>query len=238
MNPIRGIHTLNEHIFDVIDTEEKAYWLGFLYADGYVYCSNNHYYCQLRMQARDKAHIELFKNFVQTSVDIEGGYTTVAIGTGSGKEHYSYRLTLSSKTLVDSLIRHGCVQSKTLIVRFPSIESVPQNLVKHFIRGYFDGDGSICADIVKNGKTPTLLFQVCGTKDMLEHIAAAVGIDNKPKQRGNYYDLRCKGNIKAMNIFDYLYNGATIYLERKYKIYSETKHQYQNSRPRTNSLKF
>ena len=57
--------TFDEHSFDVIDTEEKAYWLGFLYADGNV--SNTKNEVGITLQSSDIKHLYKFKTFLKSS---------------------------------------------------------------------------------------------------------------------------------------------------------------------------
>lgn len=105
-------------------------------------------------------------------------------------------------------------------MKFPTEHQVPSDLLNHFIRGYFDRDGCIHID---NSKTPSILFQLCGTYDVLNKIKNIFNISANIKNIGNVYELRCKGNKKALKIFDTLYSKSSIHLERKYNIYSQFK---------------
>lgn len=203
---------LDENFFEAIDTEEKAYWLGFLYADGNISNIN----IELTLKYDDINHLENFKKAIKTDATITDGYRKCDISTNPDKQLRYARLIVTSTKMVNDLIKLGCISNKSLALTFPTKEQVPNHLLIHFIRGYFDGDGCVYID---KSKTPSFLFQVCGTYDMLIHIKSYFDIKANVRKIGNYYDLRCKGNIKATNIFDTLYKDATIYLQRKYDIY-------------------
>jgi hypothetical protein len=201
------MHTVNDDIFDVIDTEEKAYWLGFLYADGYVY-NQTSYSLELTLAEKDKLHLEKFKSFIGSTSELE--HKKVSINQ---KHFNAYRLTVCSKNISDALINLGCVQNKSLKLKFPT--KVPYELINHFMRGYFDGDGSIGC------YSNSLRFSVLGTKEFLDGYKEVLckesnlNTDNKYEMNGKAFVLRFGGNIKVKKIYDFLYKDATIYLERK-----------------------
>ena len=115
-------------IFETIDTEEKAYWLGFLYADGSV--SSKEHKIELGLAEQDLKQIEKFRDFIGIMNKISYRSTTK-----------SYRYSFRSESCKEDLIKQGCVPKKSLILNFPTENQVPKNLIRHFIRGYFDGDG-------------------------------------------------------------------------------------------------
>ena len=196
-------HTCNEDIFEKIDNEEKAYWLGFLYADGYV--NNNG--IELTLSEIDKEHIEKFKNFLNASNNLKYKEQTKA-----------YRLSIYSTKIAKDLTNLGCYKNKSLTLQFPTEEQVPKELIHHFMRGYFDGDGCIC--IPKAKYKPQRHFSVIGTKDFLDkydEIILNLGVNKtKYSSEGQAYSVKHCGNIQVQKIYDFLYKNATIYLDRKY----------------------
>jgi hypothetical protein len=118
----------NIDIFQNIDTEEKAYWLGFLYADGCVHSQENK--IELGLAEKDYEHLNKFRNFLQIKNKIAYRDSTK-----------SYRLSFRSKKSKQDLIALGYIPCKSLLLHFPNSQQVPDYLIKHFIRGYFDGDG-------------------------------------------------------------------------------------------------
>ena len=122
--------------FEIIDTEEKAYWLGFMFADGYIVDYSNRY-------GEDKFGITLHSDDIETLEKFrESIKSTNPITDVSSNGRSLRRIIMSSQKTVDDLISHGCVKQKSLILKPPI--NVPDDLIQHFIRGFFDGDGSIC----------------------------------------------------------------------------------------------
>jgi hypothetical protein len=127
----RRQYALNEHYFDQIDTPNKAYILGFLYADG----SNNISKCTVSMSLEDKDKEILEKirieigsekplEFLDYSNKHDFGYTY----------NNQYRLLMFSAHMCKTLQEHGMVPNKSLILSFPDIN---HNLLSHFVRGFF-----------------------------------------------------------------------------------------------------
>ncbi len=133
----------NKDYFKVIDTEEKAYWLGFLYADGCINelhkngktCSMN---LELTLAKVDKEHLEKFAKAIETNVPIKQ-----RISRYKGKEYVSNRIIINSTKMCKDLCDLKCIPNKTYGIRFPDTNIVPKCFMKDFLRGFFDGDGCI-----------------------------------------------------------------------------------------------
>lgn len=210
----RKKYTSQEDIFEVIDTEEKAYWLGFLYADGYISKLNDN--VQLIIQNRDYDHLCKFKEFCKSDHPIK--YTEHVRDTGYIVKANS--ISIYSKKMHSDLINKGCYVCKTPMIKFPTEKQVPHEMMRHFIRGYMDGDGTIGID-----KT-NIFVGFVGTTEFLDGLQKIFKTNNKLFKTGKNniaFTYKVKGNIKALNILNYLYDDATIYLERKHEIY--TKHK-------------
>ena len=204
--------TIDETVFDVIDTEEKAYWLGFMYADGCVYAKE--FRIELSLQGSDTEHLQKFANFLKsTKQDLVKVYKNYKHG-----KYDRCRVSVRSKHLWESLNNKGCIPNKSLLLTFP-INIVPTHLIKHFIRGYVDGDGCLC--ITDPHK---IELNILGTLDFLKGIINNLPLDKdypiyKVKNK-NYYttNLWCSTAVK---IIKFLYKDASIYLNRKYEKYLE-----------------
>lgn len=196
--------------FEKIDTERKAYWLGFLYADGCVYeKSENNKIVILQLHPDDKYIINEFLKDINSDRPIytdKKGYVSTCIG---------------NTKMANDLINLGCVPRKSLILKFPSEEIVPQNLIRHFIRGYMDGDGCISTYyILKKGRhIPSFVCEIkfIGTYDMLNGIKMFFNSDknvliNKHSKNSCQISFRCK---KYLDKVYSLYEGATIHMVRK-----------------------
>ena len=206
---------VNENAFEKINNEYTAYWLGFLYADGYN--NEDDFSVALGLQQLDHDHVVKFANFLQ--VDPSKVKDFSCFNKKFNKTSHKSSLVIHSKKLSNDLARHGCVQAKSLILKFPQF--LDPKLHNHFIRGYFDGDGSLCVRKLQH----EYKFNLAGTNDTLTNIKDIlkqnINAHSKITQRNKIYLLDSSGNMQIKNIMDYLYKDATIYLERKYLIYKE-----------------
>ena len=212
----------NEKIFDCIDSEEKAYWLGFLYADGYVETVDKKHHLVLALAKKDRQHIERFNNFLQSNYPIHD--YIIKTGEFSGKE-YS-KVMLNSPHLVETLISYGCTPRKSLTLKFPDFNIFKsQSLINHFIRGYFDGDGSVFISNEKHWRNGTMTkvihYRFVGTEEFLQQIDFQINLKGckKKKKRSQAWELAYKRKKKVLPFFKYLYEDATVYLDRKRDIF-------------------
>jgi hypothetical protein len=209
-------YNLNENFFNVIDTEEKAYWLGFLYADGNI--SGDRNVVALSLAKKDEDHLLKFRHDISAENPIH--YKDVK-SKNTGEILSAVTLSLCSGKLREDLIKNGCMPNKTFILKYPNYEIVPQNLQRHFIRGMFDGDGCITYSIDSYDR-PKISFQILGTLDIvtgiLNEIMNSGVIKNNPKivKAGNIYKLLILGKYNAMQIMNYLYFNSNTFLQRKY----------------------
>lgn len=203
----------DEHKFKKIDTEEKAYWLGFLDADGCIHNGKNYDYgIELGLQEQDYNHLVKFKDFI--GKDNKICYR---------EKINSYRYQFKNKTMNQDLINLGCIPHKSLILKFPNEDQVPDNLLIPFIRGYFDGDGSFwfknkigmnilsSKDFLNGLKNRIKLFKDCSLYPVhYENLNGAYRIQTGDKEKIDFF-------------LDLIYKDANIYLDRKYKKYLEYK---------------
>ena len=140
------------NVFEEINTEEKAYWLGFLYADGNVSKDDN----RISLCIKDLEHMEKFAKFIGKDIRIK---------TKIVKNKPYFLVFFRSEKMKNDLINKGCIPQKSLILKFPEKEILPENLQIPFIRGYFDGDG--CISKIKEGRT---IISLIGTFDFLEKV--------------------------------------------------------------------
>lgn len=205
-------------IFDIIDTEEKAYWLGFLYADGYI--STDRDTVELSLMGNDTSHLEKFRAFLHCSNPIGIGKAVC-----DNKSFSRCRLHLANKHFHDQLSALGCVPKKSLTLKFPNLSIFSsENLVIPFIRGYFDGDG--CVTHTNKGELEMIIV---GTKEMLDgiklwcpNIFGSTIHKDKRHPDSNTFTLVCTCN-KATDLGHLLYDNASIYLQRKYDKFNELK---------------
>ena len=218
-------YTLNENYFEIINTEHKAYWLGFIAADGCI--TETNYFA---MSLKDKEIL------LELKKDLE--YTGDIYITSSSTEDYKYyRINFSSKKLCDDLRNLGIYENKSLT--YDNLPDISDDLMPHFIRGYFDGDGSINSYYVrkytdkkgkqKKRKTPLLRFSfgIVATEnfcvELNNYLKNIINYDGKINKHNtkpvSYYNICDKKAMKRF--YNYIYNNATIYLVRKYNIWQD-----------------
>lgn len=206
---------VNENFFKNIDTEEKAYWLGFLYADGCVYKKHDKSghekggSIELCLQERDKYHIQNFLDDIESTAPISNRIVKL-----NEKEYYANRACVSSIKMVNDLIYHGCFENKSLTLQPPT--TIPKELISHFIRGYFDGDGCVCF----YPHNYSYSYSILGTKEILEFIAKETNIPSYKIVSFDHkkcFELKTFSK-KSVEVFhNYIYKNKTIFLERKYQ---------------------
>lgn len=192
--------------FNKIDTEEKAYWLGFLYADGCVGSKEDK--IELGLAEKDLKHIEKFRDFMNITNKISYREKTK-----------SYRMSFRSFQCKQDLIDKGCVPKKSLILDFPNENQVPKYLIRHFIRGYFDGDGWF------TNTESCFQIGIIGTEKFIKGFLNSIEDINKENK---IFDVHRENGAKryvfgayddVLNFLNWIYKNSNIYLERKYANY-------------------
>lgn len=208
----RRRYTLNENYFDSIDNESKAYFLGFLYADGNIF--NNS--IALSLQERDKGILEIFNSELSSNRPLR------FIDYKSKNENWQnqYSLNIVNKHMAESLKKWGVIPNKSLVLTFPTW--IQKKLVPHFIRGYFDGDGCI----VKKEKRATIIGTesfVMSVKDILSNelkINSHINFVNKDSE-SPVRELRISGGRQTKKFLDFIYSDSNYYLQRKHDLYQK-----------------
>lgn len=204
-------YKIREDFFDVVDTEEKAYMLGFLFADGNVSNKNNRYNICLTLSEYDKDILHVFANYIF----IENADNQVKTFKSKQPPCNLYsNININSKHMVSKLIELNCVPKKSLILQFP--KQINNEIIsKHWIRGYFDGDGCI----TKNN----YLFSITSTLEVCSKIKSIMDAQLNTNlhiyKYKNIYRLSAHGRNKIIEIFKWLYLDATVFLKRKYDIF-------------------
>lgn len=205
---------INENFFKKINTQETAYILGLLYADGWI--ENNHTF-GIELLEHDKDILERIKSAMHSEQKLYPRIQKI-----NNKLKYVFRVHRSC--MVQDLICLGCTERKSLTLKFPNKNIVPDELMSHFIRGYFDGDGS-----VSEGRNVKVNFT--GNTDFILNLRDYLANNsilnaNKPnygknKDRHILCTMEWSGRGNAKKLFNYLYKDAVIYGQRKYNKFKE-----------------
>lgn len=213
-------YILNENYFNHIDTQDKAYILGLLYADGFV---GDEHYNNVVLGMKDKDIIEKIAKCIDYSGEIKKGNKG-----GFKNSTYSYIINFSSKIMTNDLRRYGLYPNKSLTMKYFPL--IPKELERHFIRGYFDGDGTVVLsknssyykgkDFIKKYEYPTIQIGFLGTESFVEKLAEKMCLKNCiiiNTKTPLIKELRISSKKESFRIFQFLYDDADIFLERKYK---------------------
>lgn len=211
----------NEDFFEVIDTEEKAYWLGFLAADGSISESTTSKRVELGLKAEDREHI---KKFVSSIGGVEEMIKS-KIAKLDGKSFEVSRVNVACTKMANDLIDKGITPRKSFTLTFPMF--LEQQLIRHFMRGYFDGDGNV--HIRKGSVSISAVGNEQFIKSFATKLNELIGIKFPKiynKQGSEVMQVYYYGD-NARRILDFFYRDATVFLSRKRDKYLKSKLEKQ-----------
>lgn len=215
-------YKINVDYFQSIDNENKAYFLGLLYADGSLAYGGSG--IKLTLQAKDADILEKLSNEIY-------GFQKIRLSTDSENIREYKSVDIYSQKMHEDLVKLGCPPRKSFTITFP-LNIMPQDLLKHFIRGYLDGDGCIC---LANDNRPVI--DITSTEQFLVGLSAFIqkelNIDcgklyqRHPERMTNTRNIQITGIEKIKLFLDYIYTNATIFLNRKRELYNQFLDLYQ-----------
>jgi DNA invertase Pin-like site-specific DNA recombinase len=221
-------YSCDHSFFDEIDTEAKAYWLGFIAADG---CVTDKNVLGISLSSRDHDHLFRFRADIRADHPVST-YMTVTRPPGSRKERIASvsSISISSPQLAKALARHGIVPRKTFVLKWP--ENLPPELVRHFLRGYSDGDG--CFHVSRSSyvrkrdgkRAAHLNWSIIGTEAFCSgarrYLGEAIGLQevglHPHSESPGIVTLPYGGNRQVSRIYHLLYDDATVFLPRKLEV--------------------
>ena len=222
-------HNLNEHYFDIIDSEEKAYILGFIYADGNNFPKLNR--ISIQLSKIDEDILRKFSHILYND-QILKYYKRY-----SNNKIFEYvAINLFSKHMSEHIATLGVIEAKSHKITFP--QWLDKSLYKHFIRGLIDGDGWIYLPKLENNRDSPNVGLICTRqindfiKDYLEkELNIKSYIVKAYKQDINIMcEIRIKNYHQCKIFLDWLYKDSTISLNRKYNLYLDFLNRYSNLR--------
>lgn len=208
------------YYFKNINTEQKAYILGILMADGYNNEKEGKIIISLLKQDQDILHkiakdIYLDDYKIYNRLNNFGNQISV--------------LQISSRDLSKDLASLGCIQAKSLILSFPKLEN---SFIPHFIRGYMDGDGSINWRKEDYNGSLSFIGSITFISELLMLLQARFKFTSKLTHKSGT-DSRCasfqvSGNRQILEILDWIYKDSSLCLDRKYNKYLILKNVVEN----------
>lgn len=210
----RRKYAVNDTFFDRIDRDEKAYWLGFLTSDGYIYSSPRGIPCgvSIALSKKDRGHLLKWRRSVGST------HPTYSFwNVRNGIRHPEVRINIGSMRLVSALLKLGITPAKSLTIKPCRIAT---NLERHYWRGVFDGDGCLH----RRSDRRRWSLDLSGTWDIVEGFRQFVlwnGIktDTIPIRAGKIWRFQVSGVALPRQVAKLLYDRATIYLDRKFSQY-------------------
>lgn len=218
-NYYKGYHqkySYDRNKFNTIDTEEDAYWLGFITADG---CLLRNRTLQISLGYRDKSHLEKFCKFMgMNELEIQEAIK-FGIGGAYTRDNKVSIIKINSVQVFNNLLDKGLTPKKSTKEK-PYICKTKE-LELAYIRGLIDGDGYISNNNNNYG------FGICGSYDICKYVydfinnnvedITTISVHNK----GKIYDVSFRRKALSAKFLNLLYENATIYLDRKYEIYKK-----------------
>ena len=212
-------NTKNHNYFSNINNEYKAYFLGLLQSDGWLHHkSENSKQIGLSLFEDDKYMVEFFKKELDTTNKI------VKRTYGDGNIKDTYQLIVDSPILYNDLEKYY-ISDKFDKQFMPA--SLGDNLLNHYIRGLFDGDGTVCI----TPKTKNIHIGFLGSRQSMSqlsfYLSYKLGIyQTQPRKSDSQsnielYTLRYAEKQDTEKIYKFLYQNANLYLTRKKVIFDE-----------------
>lgn len=222
---MKKLNIENIKYFDQIDTEYKAYILGLIYADGTIddkVKGNREWRLIISLQEEDGFILnKLIKDTTSRKVRIDNPPSTQ-------KKNWKKRAVayIGNTYMCESLIKLGCVPRKSQVgMKFPNI---PDHLIHHFIRGFFDGDGCVTVNkkIYRGKKVISEYFKLklaftSTDSEFLDTLISHLPVTRVYKRQKlrsmivYTYWIERKNDIQ--NVYKHLYNDANYFLKRKYE---------------------
>lgn len=209
---------VNDKFFNVINTEEKAYILGFICADGHV--ENNH--IQFEVAAKDIDILYKIRKALDSNHPIKEIHKENPYKSSDRKELVMEKMRINSIHLVKPLLDMGLGGNKTYSLDSSILKFIPKYLIRDFMRGYFDGDGNVFFGKKYNSGIKYNI-NICGNKEFLlnafQKYFPSVNKLYKDLYSKQCYVWKISAKGKVLDFLHYLYYNSSIFLSRKYLIY-------------------
>lgn len=211
----KRIYKVNEDFFKCINTEEKAYILGFLCADGHIEKDR----LTITVSIKDKDILEKIRYAMHSSHPIKEVQRTNPYKKTNRETLTLVELMIGSVELVKPLFNMGLTTNKTYTLNGDILKYIPKYLMRDFLRGYFDGDGNVFFGRRYNSGYKYNV-NICGNEDFLLKSFQTYFPSNNKLYKDLYskqcYVWKISQRDKVKNFMYYLYYNSSISLQRKY----------------------
>lgn len=214
---------IRHDFFKDIRTELQAYLLGFYAADGSS--DEKRKTVRVCLQEQDSEIVYLFKDIISPDARLYTISPRIVTGRNRAKVqgHEAFGVDITSSILVQDLVQLGYGYDKSH--KSLHLPNIPENLIRHFIRGYFDGDGCITGWLaIEKGKADRFRykFDICGkTESLLDEIinflsTHDIKVNKNYLKRDDMYRISSSSKKELEKIFNFLYKDSNFYLTRKF----------------------
>jgi intein/homing endonuclease len=207
--------------FESIDSQDKAYWLGFIFADGCVIYNKKDrcYEFSIHLKKTDDGHLRKLNNCLNGNVIVTYHTAKPFVHKGYDKEYETCIIRFYSIKLVRDLIDKGVYQNKTNRLVFPTY--LNEELTWHFIRGFMDGDGHLCIpnDGDRYGYRVGFTSNSRNFLESLQRVLSRHNIVSHVNRDKSSHKLEIRERKSVKKFIDNTYNNANIFLDRKYDTY-------------------
>ena len=211
----KRIYEVNEDFFKCINTEEKAYILGFICADGHIERDR----LNITVSIKDKDILEKIRKAIQSNHPIKEVKRTNLYNKTDRKTLTLVELMIGSVELVKPLFNMGLTTNKTYTLNGDIVKYIPKYLIRDFLRGYFDGDGNIFFGR-RYSSGYKYNVNICGNEDFLLKSFQTYFPSNNKLYKDLYsrqcYVWKISQRDKVKDFMYYLYYNSSISLQRKY----------------------
>ena len=190
---VKRKYDVDHDYFKIIDSEEKAYWYGFIWADGSVYKN----VFELALNEKDLSHLKKFKFAIKSSHEIK-----------KHNRYNTYRFLFSSSYMIRNLNKLNITERKSYTNLVPIIKN---EYFVHFLMGLFDGDGCFSANKMKIVCTENVatwlnkkIYELYGLDSKIYNIKGSVA---------KKFNIQKKSHVLA--IMNLLYENNKFFLQRK-----------------------
>lgn len=221
---------LDETMFESIDTQEKSYILGLIYSDGNL----TGHQIEVSLIYTDKQILEDISMYVYNKIYLGYRNGKTMLETNKLGNNYiskpQHRFYISSVKVANSLRSIGLCENKSLIIRFPEILKNSEELTRHFIRGFYDGDGGLHIHRIegKDSVKITTNYEMCYDikVEIEKYLKINVCVVSRTKNVGA---IQITGARQIKIFLDWIYVNSTLKLNRKYDLYVNKYQNYSRS---------
>lgn len=211
----KRIYKVNEDFFKCINTEEKAYILGFICADGHIEKDR----LNITVSIKDRDILEKIKYAMHSNHPIKEVQRTNPYKKTNRENLILSELMIGSVELVKPLFNMGLTTNKTYTLNGDILKYIPKYLIRDFLRGYFDGDGNVFFGR-RYSSGYKYNVNICGNEDFLLK-SFQVYFPSNNKLYKDLYSRQCyvwkiSQKDKVRDFMYYLYYNSSIFLQRKY----------------------